>query len=87
MRELSKKDREAWSRLRGICKYYNIELTGWERCSDEDLYYLADRISFEVLPRPGSQVDNEEWDTYRAMKTEKKNEYYELLKKVKRTLI
>jgi hypothetical protein len=76
-------DKEAWKRLRGICKFYNINLQGWLRCTDDDLLYLADRITFEMFPRP---TEEGEWGKYRADRAALKGEYYELLKRVQRRL-
>ncbi len=77
-------DKDAWERLRNICKFYNINLQGWERCNDDDLLYLSDRITFELVTRPEEHEGKEVWDKYRMNRKTLQAEYYWLLKKIQR---
>lgn len=84
----SDEDWEAWKVVRGICSNYKINLQGWEKCKEEDLYYLAERIVEVMIPNPQEAEDGSiMWDEWRGDKAELTVAYYELLKRIRYRLI
>lgn len=84
----SNEDWEAWKIVRGICSNYKINLKGWEKCNNNDLFALAERIVEVLIPNPQEAEDGSlMWDEWREDKAQLEDAYYELLKRIRYRLI